>query len=346
MHEDGHPARLVSARAREEERLFEQSLRPRTLAEFVGQEAVKERLAIFLEACRARGEQLDHVLLYGPPGLGKTTLAYILATEMGVGLRATSGPAVERAGDMVAILTNLQEREILFIDEIHRLNRKAEETLYPAVEDFVFDWVSGKGPTARTNRIRLNRFTLVGATTRAGLLTSPLRDRFGIIVHLDFYGPAELMQIVLRAASILGVEIEREAAREVAERARGTPRVANRLLRRLRDYAQVRADGVITLKVAREGLELLEVDGAGLDRVDQEMLRAIISKYGGGPVGLATLAASIGEDPDTIEEVYEPYLLKKGFLQRTPRGRMVTPLAYRHLGLEPPGRQLDFFSER
>lgn len=346
MSEEGFAARLVSGRAREEEKLFEQSLRPRTLAEFIGQERVKERLAIFIEACRARGEHLDHVLLYGPPGLGKTTLAYILAAELGVGIRATSGPAIERAGDMVAILTNLQEREILFIDEIHRLNRKAEETLYPAVEDFVFDWVSGKGPTARTNRIRLRPFTLVGATTRAGLLTSPLRDRFGIIVHLDFYPPHELAQIVLRAASILGVEIEEEAAHEVARRSRGTPRVANRLLRRLRDYAQVRADGVITLEVAREGLRLLEVDEAGLDRVDQEMLRTIISKYGGGPVGLGTLAAAVGEEPETIEEVCEPYLLKAGFLQRTPRGRTVTALAYRHLGLEPPARQLELFGER
>jgi len=346
LSEEGFAARLVSGRAREEEKLFEQSLRPRTLAEFIGQERVKERLAIFIEACRARGEHLDHVLLYGPPGLGKTTLAYILAAELGVGIRATSGPAIERAGDMVAILTNLQEREILFIDEIHRLNRKAEETLYPAVEDFVFDWVSGKGPTARTNRIRLRPFTLVGATTRAGLLTSPLRDRFGIIVHLDFYPPHELAQIVLRAAAILGVEIEEEAAHEVARRSRGTPRVANRLLRRLRDYAQVRADGVITLEVAREGLQLLEVDEAGLDRVDQEMLRTIISKYGGGPVGLGTLAAAVGEEPETIEEVCEPYLLKAGFLQRTPRGRTVTALAYRHLGLEPPARQLELFGER
>lgn len=343
MGEEGAGARLVSARAREEDRDFEQNLRPRFLREFVGQEGVKERLAIFLQAAREREEQLDHVLLYGPPGLGKTTLAYILAYELGAGIRATSGPAIERAGDMVAILTNLEERDILFIDEIHRLNRKAEETLYPAVEDFVFDWVSGKGPTARTNRIKLNRFTLVGATTRPGLLTSPLRDRFGIIIHLDFYRPPELARIVLRSARIMGVEIEEEAAEEIARRSRGTPRVANRLLRRLRDYAQVRARGVITRPVAREGLGWLEVDEAGLDRVDQEMLWAIIRKYGGGPVGLETLAAAIGEEPQTIEEVYEPYLLQAGFLQRTLRGRVVTPLAYRHLGLNPPSPQLSFW---
>lgn len=291
----GGEGRVVSARAGDEERIFEVSLRPRSLQEFVGQDAVKERLSIFVQAARERGEYLDHVLLYGPPGLGKTTLAYILAHELGVGIRTTSGPAIERAGDMVALLTNLEHRDILFIDEVHRLNRKAEETLYPAVEDFVFDWVAGKGPTARSHRITLNQFTLIAATTRAGLLTSPLRDRFGIIVHLGFYSPTELTLIVQRAARILGVEITAEAAYEVARRARGTPRVANRLLRRLRDFAQVRADGVITTVVAREGLRLLEVDEAGLDRVDQQMLKTMIFKYNGGPVGLETLAAAIGE---------------------------------------------------
>lgn len=341
----GSPTRVVSARAEQDDRIFEQSLRPRCLDEFVGQPIVKERLSIFLQAARERGEPLDHVLLYGPPGLGKTTLAHILSHELGVGIRVTSGPAIERAGDMVAILTSLGPREVLFIDEIHRLNRKAEETLYPAVEDFLFDWVSGKGPTARSNRIRLHPFTLVGATTRAGLLTSPLRDRFGIIVHLDFYGPEDLATIVTRNAGLLAIETDEDAAWEVARRSRGTPRVANRLLRRLRDYAQVRANGKLTLSVARDGLGLLEVDEAGLDRVDQDLLRAIIHKYGGGPVGLETLAAAVGEEPDTIEEVYEPYLLQAGFLQRTLRGRMVTPLAYRHLGIPLPTTQPRLFEE-
>ncbi len=276
------------------------------------------------------------MLLYGPPGLGKTTLAHIIATEMGAAIRTTSGPAIERPGDMVAILTNLEDRGVLFIDEIHRLNHTAEEALYPAMEDFLYDWVAGKGPSARTYRVKLPRFTLIGATTRAGLLASPLRDRFGITLRLEFYEPQDLEQILERSARILGVTVDREGLHEIASRSRGTPRVANRLLRRLRDYAQVRGRGVIDGATAREGLRMLEVDEAGLDRVDREMLRSMITKYGGGPVGLETLAASISEEPETIEDVYEPYLLQIGFIQRTPRGRMVTEGAYGHLGLQPP----------
>ncbi|NPV71586.1 MAG: Holliday junction branch migration DNA helicase RuvB [Firmicutes bacterium] len=328
--------RLVSPSPKEEDREVESSLRPRRLADYVGQGRIKERLKIYIEAARGREEPLDHVLLYGPPGLGKTTLAHIISNEMGSAIRTTSGPAIERPGDMVAILTNLDDRGVLFIDEIHRLNHTAEEALYPAMEDFLYDWVAGKGPSARTYRVKLPRFTLIGATTRAGLLASPLRDRFGITLRLEFYEPAELECILDRSAGILGVAVDREGLREIALRSRGTPRVANRLLRRLRDFAQVRGRGVIDGDTAREGLRLLEVDEVGLDRVDREMLRSIITRYAGGPVGLETVAASISEEPETIEDVYEPYLLQIGFIQRTPRGRMVTAGAYDHLGLRPP----------
>ncbi len=328
--------RLVSPRPKDEDREIESSLRPAKLAEYVGQERIKERLRIYIEAALERGDPLDHVLLYGPPGLGKTTLAHIIANEMGSSIRTTSGPAIERPGDMVAILTNLEDRGVLFIDEIHRLNRTAEEALYPAMEDFLYDWVAGKGPSARTYRVKLPRFTLIGATTRAGLLASPLRDRFGITLRLEFYEPQDLQRIVERSAGILGLEADAEGFREIALRSRGTPRVANRLLRRLRDFAQVRGKGVIDGPTARDGLRMLEVDEMGLDRVDREMLRSIVTKYNGGPVGLETLAASIQEEPETIEDVYEPYLLQIGFIQRTPRGRTVTSGAYAHLGLNPP----------
>jgi Holliday junction DNA helicase RuvB len=307
-----------------EEEDVELSLRPRRLSEFVGQERIKEQLAIALDAAKARDEALDHVLLVGPPGLGKTSLAYIVREELGVGIRCIAGPALERKGDMAAILTGLERHDVLFVDEIHRLNRAIEEILYPALEDFRLDIVVGQGAAARTLTLDLPPFTLVGATTRTGLLTSPLRDRFGMTFRLDYYGPAELGTIVRRSARILDVEIEEDAADEVARRSRGTPRIANRILKRVRDVAQVKHDGVITNDVAREALELLEVDGNGLERIDRELLATILVKFGGGPVGLSTLAVALGEEPDTIEDVYEPYLLQLGFLQRTPRGRVVT----------------------
>ena len=324
--------RVTTAVLGPEDEELEGSLRPRSLHEFVGQERVKEQLAIALEAAKGRGEALDHVLLAGPPGLGKTSLAFIVREELGVGIRTAAGPALERKGDMAAILTSLEERDVLFVDEIHRLNRAVEEILYPALEDFRLDIVVGQGPAARTLTLDLPPFTLVGATTRTGLLTTPLRDRFGMTYRLDYYGADDLARIVRRSARILGVELEEPAAREIARRARGTPRVANRILRRVRDVAEVRHDGVVTPAVADEALELLEVDGEGLERVDRELLAAIVHKFDGGPVGLSTLAVSLGEEPDTIEDVYEPYLLQLGLIQRTPRGRVVTKLGRAHVG--------------
>jgi len=314
----------------------ERSLRPRRLLDFVGQERTKEQLEIALEAARARGDALDHVLLVGPPGLGKTTLATIIRQELGVGLRTIAGPALERKGDMAAILTGLETRDVLFIDEIHRLNRAIEEILYPALEDFRLDIVVGQGAGARTLTLDLPPFTLVGATTRTGLLTTPLRDRFGMTFRLGYYEPGQLASIVRRSAGILGVEIDDGAAEEIAGRARGTPRVANRILRRIRDVAEVRHAGAVTLEVTREALELLEVDEAGLERTDRELLSAIVHKFGGGPVGLSTIAVSLGEEPDTIEDVYEPYLLQLGYLQRTPRGRVITALGRDHIGAAVP----------
>ena len=324
--------RVTAAVLAPEEEELDGSLRPRSLDEFVGQERVKEQLAIALEAARGRGEALDHVLLAGPPGLGKTSLAYIVREELGVGLRSVAGPALERKGDMAAILTSLEERDVLFVDEIHRLNRAVEEILYPALEDFRLDIIVGQGPAARTLTLDLPPFTLVGATTRTGLLTTPLRDRFGMTYRLEHYTAAELARIVRRSARILGVEVADEAAEEIARRARGTPRVANRILRRVRDVAEVRHDGAVTLAVAGEALDLLEVDGEGLERVDRELLGAIVRKFDGGPVGLSTLAVALGEEPDTIEDVYEPYLLQLGLIQRTPRGRIVTKLGRAHVG--------------
>ena len=311
----------------------EGSLRPRTISEYIGQEKAKDNLSVFIDAAKLRGESLDHVLLYGPPGLGKTTLSYIIASELGVNIRATSGPAIEKPRDLVALLTNLGEGDVLFIDEIHRLSRQVEEILYPAMEDFLIDIIIGQGPSARSIRLPLKHFTLIGATTRAGQLTTPLRDRFGVLLKLELYTPRELTTIVKRSASILGVSVSEDAALEIASRSRGTPRVANRILRRVSDFALVLSDGAITLDVARTALTKLEIDGLGLDNTDRRMLRAIIDYYDGGPVGLETLAATVGEEAVTIEDVYEPYLMQIGFLSRTPRGRVATKKAYEHLGL-------------
>jgi holliday junction DNA helicase RuvB len=328
--------RLVAGDATGEDVSLEYSLRPKFLSEYIGQDKVKDNLKIFIEAAKMREETLDHVLLYGPPGLGKTTLAAIIANEMGVNLRTTSGPAIERPGDLAAILTALEPGDVLFIDEIHRLQRSVEEVLYPAMEDYCLDIVIGKGQTARSVRIDLPPFTLVGATTRAGALSAPLRDRFGVLSRLEYYTPVQLAQIVTRTADILEVEIEEDAALEIAKRSRGTPRIANRLLRRVRDFAQVRGDGTITFALAQEALERLQVDRLGLDHIDHKLLKGIIEKFRGGPVGLDTIAATIGEEAQTIEDVYEPYLLQIGFLQRTPRGRVVTNLVYEHFGMEVP----------
>jgi Holliday junction DNA helicase RuvB len=317
----------------------ETTLRPRRLAEFVGQARLKEHLEIVLGAARQRGQAVDHLLFAGPPGLGKTTMAGIVAAELGVGLRVTSGPALERSGDLAAILTNLDEGDVLFIDEIHRLHRVVEEVLYPAMEDFQLDIVIGKGPSARSIRLDLPRFTLVGATTRTGLITGPLRDRFGFVARLDYYTPDDLVAIVARAARILGVELRPEGAVEIAARSRGTPRIANRLLRRVRDFAEVRGDGTVTGAVARQALALFDVDDRGLDKVDRAILTALCRTFGGAAVGLSTLAVSVGEEPETVEDVYEPYLLQEGFLQRTPRGRVATSAAFAHLGLEAPATQ-------
>jgi len=315
---------------------FDTSLRPRTLAEFVGQSEMKEHLSIVLEAARKRGETCPHLLFTGPPGLGKTSMAHIVAHEMGANIRVTSGPALERSGDLVAILSNLEAGDVLFVDEIHRLNRTVEEVLYPAMEDGAVDIVLGKGPGARTLHFALEPFTLIGATTRTGMITGPLRDRFGFSSRLDYYTPDELTQVVVRSAGLLGVEIEPQGAREIARRSRGTPRIANRLLHRVRDFAQVRADGFITATVAEDGLAVFRIDPLGLDRIDIAILRSLCEKHGGGPVGVGTLAMSVGEEPETIEDVYEPYLVQIGFISRTPRGRQATDGAWRHIGLEPP----------
>lgn len=325
---------IISKERQPEDEVVEESLRPRHLGEYMGQERIKENLGVSIEAARQRGDALDHILLSGPPGLGKTSLAHVIANELGVGIRVTSGPAIERAGDLVAILTNLEDRDILFIDEIHRLSHVAEEALYPAMEDFSFDWVAGKGPQARTYRLKLPHFTLVAATTRSGLLTSPLRDRFGINFRLEYYSEQELYDVIERSARILGIRIDKGGALEIASRSRGTPRIANRLLRRVRDFAQVRRDGEITKPVAREALTLLDIDEMGLDRLDRQILEAVVDKYGGGPVGLSTLAACLSEDPGTLEDVYEPYLLQIGFLERTPRGRSITKRGLQYLGKE------------
>lgn len=326
--------RIITTENLEEDIKIENNLRPQYLKDYIGQEKAKKTLEIYIKAAKERGDALDHVLFYGPPGLGKTTLAGIIANEMGVNIKITSGPAVEKPGEMAAILNNLQENDILFVDEIHRLNRQVEEVLYPAMEDYAIDIMIGKGASARSIRLDLPKFTLVGATTRAGMLTAPLRDRFGVIHHLELYTEEELTTIILRSAKVLEVEIEESGAVELAKRSRGTPRLANRLLKRVRDFAQVKYDGVITEEVANYALNLLDVDTYGLDHIDRMILLTMIEKFQGGPVGLETLAASIAEDAGTLEDVYEPYLLKNGFIQRTPRGRVVTELAYKHLGIE------------
>ncbi len=325
--------RIITTEITEEDKYIEPSLRPQLLDEYIGQERIKSNLKVYMQAAKARGESLDHVLFYGPPGLGKTTLSGIIANEMGVHMKVTSGPAIEKPGEMAAILNNLQEGDVLFVDEIHRLNRQVEEVLYPAMEDFAIDIMLGKESSARSIRLELPHFTLVGATTRAGLLTAPLRDRFGVIQKMEFYRPEELQIIVERSAGVLGVEIEPEGAAEIARRSRGTPRLANRLLKRVRDFAQVKYDGVITKQVADFALDILDVDKLGLDNNDRNILMMMIEKFGGGPVGLDTLAAALGEDAGTLEDVYEPYLLMNGFLNRTPRGRVATESAYRHLGI-------------
>ena len=342
-------SRIVTSDFTPEDNDIENSLRPKVLDDYIGQDKVKENLAVYIQAARGRGEALDHVLLYGPPGLGKTTLAGVIANEMGVNLRVTSGPAIEKQGDLAALLTNLQEGDVLFIDEIHRLNRQVEEVLYPAMEDGALDIIIGKGPSARSIRLDLPHFTLIGATTRAGQLSAPLRDRFGVIFRLEMYTNEQLSSIVKRSADILNIPVDEKGAMEIASRSRGTPRIANRLLKRVRDYAQVRArsrdfaqvkyDGIISKEAAVDALERMEIDNLGLDNIDRVLLTTMIKNYNGGPVGLDTIAAAIGEESVTIEDVYEPYLMQIGFLSRTPRGRCVTPLAYQHLGIEQPGQQ-------
>ena len=332
--------RIITTEVTEEDKVIEPNLRPQMLAEYIGQEKIKNNLKVYIDAAKARGESLDHVLFYGPPGLGKTTLSGIIANEMGVHMKVTSGPAIEKPGEMAAILNNLQEGDVLFVDEIHRLNRQVEEVLYPAMEDFAIDIMLGKESSARSIRLDLPHFTLVGATTRAGLLTAPLRDRFGVVQKLEFYTPKELQIIVERSAEVLGIGIEPEGAAEIARRSRGTPRLANRLLKRVRDFAQVKYDGVITKQVADFALDILDVDKVGLDNNDRSILLMMIEKFGGGPVGLETLAAALGEDAGTLEDVYEPYLLMNGFLNRTPRGRVATPLAYRHLDIPCDGQSI------
>ncbi len=332
--------RIITTEVTEEDKVMEPNLRPQMLAEYIGQEKIKNNLKVYIDAAKARGESLDHVLFYGPPGLGKTTLSGIIANEMGVHMKVTSGPAIEKPGEMAAILNNLQEGDVLFVDEIHRLNRQVEEVLYPAMEDFAIDIMLGKESSARSIRLDLPHFTLVGATTRAGLLTAPLRDRFGVVQKLEFYTPKELQIIVERSAEVLGVGIEPEGAAEIARRSRGTPRLANRLLKRVRDFAQVKYDGVITKQVADFALDILDVDKVGLDNNDRSILLMMIEKFGGGPVGLETLAAALGEDAGTLEDVYEPYLLMNGFLNRTPRGRVATPLAYQHLDIPYEGHSV------